>query len=270
MTAQPAPPSRTPVRLAHAVTNPGAVGDVPLVLLHSLALDRRVWAPVLPLLTVDRPVVTCDLRGHGASPASSGFTIEEMADDVAAMLDTLPADRVAVAGLSLGGSVAQAFACRYPQRTASLALIDTTAWYGPAAAGEWAARAERARSSGLRSLAQFQLDRWFSDDFAATNPDLCADLLDCFASNDLTSYAATCHALGALDVRAALPGVQAPTLVLVGSEDQATPPSHARDLCERIPNAALRVLEGARHLTTVERPREVAGLLNGFFGSNES
>jgi 3-oxoadipate enol-lactonase len=215
-------------------------------------------------------VVTCDLRGHGASPASADFTIEEMAGDVAAMLDTLEAGRVAVAGLSLGGSVAQAFACRYPQRTASLALIDTTAWYGPAAVREWAARAERARSSGLRSLSQFQLDRWFSDDFRMSSPDLCADLLECFARTDLTSYEATCHALGALDVRAALPDVKAPTLVLVGSEDPATPPSHARDLCERIPNAALRVLQGARHLTPVERPREVAGLLNGFFRSNES
>lgn len=247
--------------------NPTAYVTVPLLLLHSLALDRHVWDGLLPTLRRHRTVVTVDLRGHGASPPSAEFTIEQMADDVAATLDAAGIERVAVAGLSLGGSVAQAFASRHVDRTSALALIDTTAWYGPDAPAQWAQRAAKARGSGMRSLSEFQLARWFSDGFRRNHPQLCQGLLETFARNDLTSYEATCHALGAFDLRDEVTAVRVPTLLIVGSEDPATPPSHAQDLSERIPDASLHVLQGARHLTPVERPEEVAGLLERFLSS---
>ncbi|OHV32795.1 MULTISPECIES: alpha/beta fold hydrolase [Pseudofrankia] len=261
--------------LAHERHDAGSRGDtggdtVPLLLLHSLALDRRVWDGLLPTLRRRRPVVTVDLRGHGASPPSPDFTIEQMADDVAATLDAAGIGRVAVAGLSLGGSVAQAFASRDVDRTVALALIDTTAWYGPDAPQQWGQRAAKAHASGMRSLAEFQLDRWFSDGFRQEHPRLCEELLDRFARNDLPSYEATCRALGAFDLRDRVTEISAPTLVIVGSDDPATPPSHAQDLCERIPGASLHVLRGARHLTPVERPEEVGGLLETFFTSHHA
>jgi 3-oxoadipate enol-lactonase len=237
----------------------------PLLLLHSLALDRHVWDATLPRLRKHRDILTVDLRGHGASSASAAFTIEEMADDVAATLDSVGIDEVCLAGLSLGGSVAQAFATRHPHRTVALALIDTTAWYGPTAVQQWADRAAKAHSAGMRSLSAFQLDRWFSDKFRAENQDLCQDLLDRFARNDLASYEATCCALGAFDLRGPVATIDVPTLVVVGSDDPATPLSYAEDLSERIPHASLRVLPGARHLTPVERPRDVGDLLDTFF-----
>lgn len=260
----------TTMLLAHerhdAADDAGSGRDAePLLLLHSLALDRHVWDALLPTLRRRRPVVTVDLRGHGESPPSPEFTIEEMADDVAATLDAAGIDRVAVAGLSLGGSVAQAFASRHAERTVALALIDTTAWYGPDAARQWAQRADKAHDSGMRSLSEFQLDRWFSDRFRQDHPRLCGDLLERFARNDLASYEATCRALGAFDLRDRVAALRVPALVIVGSDDPATPPSHSRDLCERIPGAALHVLQGARHLTPVERPEEVGGLLATFF-----
>jgi 3-oxoadipate enol-lactonase len=242
-----------------------ATSRPPLLLLHSLALDRHVWDGVLARLRRLRPIVTVDLRGHGASPPSADFTVEQMADDVAATLDAAGISRVAVAGLSLGGSVGLAFAARYTHRTEALALLDTTAWYGPGAARQWAQRAARADADGMRSLSGFQLDRWFSDSFRRDHPELCDDLLERFASNDLASYKATCRALGAFDLRDRVTALPVPTLVLVGSDDSATPPSHARDMCERIPGASLHVLQGARHLTPIERPEEVAGFLESFF-----
>lgn len=237
---------------------------VPLLLLHSLALDRHVWDGLLPTLRRHRPVVTVDLRGHGASPPSAEFTIEQMADDVAATLDSAGIERVDVAGLSLGGSVAQAFATRHSHRTVALVLIDTTAWYGPNASKQWADRAAKAHSSGMRSLSAFQLDRWFSDGFRVEHPQLCEELLERFARNDLASYEATCHALGAFDLRDEIGTIQVPTLVIVGSDDPATPLSHAQDLRERIPDASLHVLQGARHLTPIERSNDVGDLLDSF------
>jgi 3-oxoadipate enol-lactonase len=240
----------------------------PLLLLHSLALDQHVWDATLPRLRKHRDVLTVDLRGHGASSASAAFTIEEMADDVAVTLDSVGIDEVCLAGLSLGGSVAQAFATRHPHRTVALALIDTTAWYGPTAAQQWAARAAKAHSAGMQSLSAFQLDRWFSDTFRAENQDLCQNLLERFARNDLASYEATCRALGAFDLRGPVATIQVPTLVVVGSEDPATPLGHAKDLSERIPHASLRVLPGARHLTPIERPDDIGDLLDTFFTSH--
>jgi 3-oxoadipate enol-lactonase len=248
--------------------NPTGDGAVPLLLLHSLALDRQMWDGLLPTLRRHRTVVTVDLRGHGASPPSTEFTIEQMADDIAATLDAAGIEQVAVAGLSLGGAVAQAFATRHVDRTSALALIDTTAWYGSDAPAQWAQRAAKARASGMRSLSEFQLARWFSDGFRRDHPQLCQGLLEIFARNDLTSYEATCHALGALDLRDQVKAVRVPTLLIVGSEDPATPPRHAQDLSERIPGASLHVLQGARHLTPVERPDEVAGLLAEFLTSH--
>lgn len=241
-------------------------GRVPVVLLHSLALDRRVWRAVVPALAGSNPVVTLDLRGHGASPRSSGFTVDDMADDVASTLTSLGLDRIALVGLSLGGSVAQAFASRHPDRVGSLVLLDTTAWYGPTAGQDWESRADKARSAGLPSLSRFQLTRWFSDGFRLANQPICDELLECFVANDLDSYVATCRALGAMDLRDRLHAISAPTLVVVGSEDPATPPSHAEALCGRIPKSELRVLDGARHLTPIERAGEVADLLREFFG----
>lgn len=255
--------------LAYERHEPDTTSDaVPLLLLHSLALDRHVWHGLLTTLRRHRPIVTVDLRGHGESPVSTDFTVEQMADDVAATLDAAGIEQVAVAGLSLGGSVAQAFATRHSRRTVALALIDTTAWYGPAAPEQWADRAAKAHSAGMRSLSAFQLHRWFSDGFRVEHPQLCEDLLERFARNDLASYEATCHALGAYDLRDDVGAIKVPTLVIVGSDDPATPPSHARDLQQRIPGATLQILKGARHLTPIERPKDVGDLLDTFFSSH--
>jgi len=238
-------------------------GDTPpIVLLHSLALDRSMWASLATELSRDRIVIGLDLRGHGESPKQKSFSIEDMADDVAATIDELGHDRAIVVGLSLGGCVAQAFAIRHPDRLAGLGLIDTTAWYGPDAPERWAERATKARQQGMASLAQFQLDRWFAADFIDANRDEVEALLQVFTANDIDSYAASCHALGQFDARGNLGEIRAQTVVLVGELDPATPPEHARDLATRLPLASLHVLAGAKHLTPVELPGVVADLLS--------
>lgn len=224
------------------------------VLLHSLALDGRVWQRVVTDLSQRSQVVTLDLRGHGESPTAVGFTIEEMADDVVETARGLDIDQAVVVGMSMGGCVAQAVAVRHPDFVSSLVLADTTAWYGPDAVDAWAGRANKARAKGLRSLADFQLDRWFGESFRRAEPELCADLLKCFAANDIDSYASACNALGAFDMREEVRSIGVPTEIVVGEHDPATPPDHARDLTDRIPGAELTVIPGARHITSMERP----------------
>lgn len=161
----------------------------------------------------------------------------------------------------MGGSVAQAFAVRYPDRVDGLGLFDTTAWYGPNAPAAWEERAQKALSDGLSGLADFQKTRWFSDRFRETHPDVVQACLDVFLKNDLDPYAKTCRMLGAMDLRDDIAAIRCPTRILVGSEDYATPPDMAQAMHARIKGSTLRVLEGARHLSPLESPEVVAGEL---------
>ncbi|MGH6969435.1 MAG: alpha/beta fold hydrolase, partial [Stellaceae bacterium] len=149
----------------------------------------------------------------------------------------------------------------FPQRVTALGLVDTTAWYGATAPQQWAERAERALKSGLGTLVDFQMTRWFGDDFRIRYPEIVRRSVEVFLRNDLAAYAASCRMLGACDLRAALPAIAVPTTVLVGEEDYATPIAMAEALRQGIGGASLTVLQGARHLTPLERPDEVAAAL---------
>jgi 3-oxoadipate enol-lactonase len=114
---------------------------------------------------------------------------------------------------------------------------------------------------GMRALSEFQLSRWFSDEFRVESPQVCARLLDVFAANDLPSYVASCHAMGAFDARDAISAVSVPTGIVVGELDGATPPAMAEDLHQRIAGSSLHVLPGGRHLTAHERAADVVEAL---------
>src|SRR4051794_29735813 len=150
----------------HAAPSSGAPSRPRIALIHSLALDRSVWDGVVPLLAPQADVVTYDCRGHGQSGRPKMmYTPQLFADDLAALFDHLHWRDAVVAGCSMGGCVAQAFGARYPDRTQALALIDTTAWYGPTAPADWRERAATAAAKGLAALSGFQATRWVSDAF---------------------------------------------------------------------------------------------------------
>lgn len=230
-----------------------------VVLIHALAMDGSSWSGVVSSLPDDVCAIAVDCRGHGMSDAGTDdFTLGQFADDIVAVLDAVGWDRAVIAGCSMGGCVAQSVASRHPDRIAGLVLIDTTAWYGPQARPNWAARADKARVSGLESLLAFQRERWFSDAFRVARPDCVAETEAVFLRNDASAYARSCGMLGRADLRGALAGLCAPAAVLVGSDDHATTPDMARDLATAIPGATLQLLTGARHFTPIERPAAIA------------
>jgi 3-oxoadipate enol-lactonase len=232
------------------------------VLVHSLAMDRHFWDPIATRLAAEGAVLAYDCRGHGASGAGGkSYSVAQFADDLADLMTELRRERALVAGASMGGCVALAFAERYPQRAAALALIDTTAWYGEDAPAQWEERARKALQGGLAGLVDFQVTRWFSDAFRAAQPQLVAAAVAVFLRNDPQSYAASCRMLGAADLRRALGAIRVPTAVLVGEEDYATPVGMAQVLHDGIEGSTLAVLKSARHLTPLEKPDEIASEL---------
>ncbi len=240
--------------------HPGPGAHAPRVaLVHSLALDRSIWDGVVQELAGEAQVLTHDCRGHGQSGhPHMTFTPALFARDLAQLLDHVQWPDAIVAGCSMGGMVAQAFAANYAQRTRGLCLIDTTAWYGAEAPMQWRERAATGRDKGMGALVAFQATRWFGDDFRAAHPEVVEALTKIFLANDIQCYVATCEMLGDADLRPLLPAIKAPVAVVVGEEDYATPVAMAQALHQALPQSTLSVLPGGRHITPAEKPADIA------------
>lgn len=186
------------------------------------------------------------------------LTLAQAADDIVAVLTALGWQDAIIAGCSMGGCIALSMARNHPSRVAGLALVDTTAWYGPDAPGQWAERAEKAASEGFQSLLPFQKNRWFSEGFLAQHPDVYERCKAVFLKNDIATYRAACAMLGHADFRESLSRINVPAAVFVGEDDYATPVEMGRYLAGHLPNASLTVLPGARHFTPHEAPQPIA------------
>ncbi|WP_370542128.1 3-oxoadipate enol-lactonase [Amycolatopsis sp. FDAARGOS 1241] len=245
----------------------GAGTAPPLILGPSLGTSLSVWEPQAAALARGRQVIRYDLPGHGGSPAGllpAAATVGDVAGLVLALADRLGIDRFAYAGISFGGAVGTWLAVNHPERVTSLMLICTSAHFGEP--GGWHERARLVRTEGMVPVADTAAGRWFTpsfvDDPAAQA--LVADL----RTTDATAYAASCDALASFDLRAELSRITAPTLVVAGREDLATPVDHARLLADRIPGASLTEVAHAAHLVTVERPAPVLAALRGHLDSH--
>ena len=228
-------------------------GSGPLVvLLHPLAQAGEFWRPLIDELAAHFHVLAPDARGHGRSTwDGAAFSVEDLAGDVAELIEHASGP-ASVVGMSMGGCAALALAVRRPKLVSRLVLADTTADYGPDKASAWKSRAENATSKPREQQLGFQHDRWFSPAFLESDPEEVARVSDIFLATDSSAHAAASLALGAYDDSGRLGQVQAPTLVLVGEEDYATPPAMAEKLHAGIPGAELQVLPATRHLSLLQ------------------
>jgi 3-oxoadipate enol-lactonase len=230
-----------------------------IALIHSLALDRSFWNGVVPLLTPHADVLTFDCRGHGQSAkAKMVYTPELFAGDLANLLEHVNWPRAVIAGCSMGGCIAQAFAGVYPNRVEGLVVIDSTAWYGPTAPKDWRDRAVIAATKGFEAMSAFQATRWVSDAFRQTHPEVIRANMDVFLANDVDCYRATCEMLGDADLRHYHAAMRMPVSVIVGEEDYATPVAMSEQIHRSVPLSTLSVLSNVRHLTPIECPELIA------------
>jgi len=258
-------PTRDGFELAYWVKGHGPTR---IVLIHSLAIDHHFWNPVAERIAGFAKVLIYDCRGHGQSDKPPGsYTVEQFADDLADVLNAARWPDAVVAGASMGGCVALAFAGRHSSRLTALGLFDTTAWYGADAPQQWRERAEKALSSGFRALVDFQQTRWFGDDFRERHRDVIDATVATFLANDVRAYAETCRMLGAADLRGVLTNISVPTRIAVGEEDYATPPAMSEALHAGIRGSTLTVLKGGRHLTPLEMPERIADELRTLIGA---
>jgi pimeloyl-ACP methyl ester carboxylesterase len=219
-----------------------------LLLIHGLMVSGAMYRPVLPALARHYRVIVPDLRGHGRSGALPGpYRVEQLARDLAQLLDDLQVDSAHVLGYSQGGAVAQQFAHDYPTRVRGLVLACTYAY-------NMLSRREQVegmlapwmvRILGMRLLARLL--------FAGAGggqrlpPETARWLQGILAANDKARMIAAVEAMKAFDSRLWLHQIVCPTLVIAGAEDTAVPLAHAQMLAQGVPGAQLRVIDGAGH-----------------------
>ena len=237
-----------------------------VVLLHCLGVDREMWGQVSPVDDAGDDLVTAlgrrhtvlryDFPGHGAAPLRAGpYSVDDLADDLVGMLDREGIDRASVAGISLGGLVAQSFAARYPHRVDKLVLIDTTPRYSPELKAMWHERAATARSAGVATLVEGLLSVWFSPSFIRSDPASVRYVRKALDRMDGEAYAMACDALAMADLKESAALIRAKTLVVCGTDDIQSFIEAATDLSQGIDQSQLAWLDGVRHASVLEAPR---------------
>jgi 3-oxoadipate enol-lactonase len=242
----------------HAVTE--GPEDAPVVVLAgSLGSTLEMWDPQVPALVEGFRVVRYDARGHGRSPVPPGpYAMDDLVDDAVALLDRLDVETASFVGLSLGGMTGMRLAAREPARVDRLVLLCTAPLLD---AGPWSERATAVRADGTGSIAPAIVTRWLTEGRRAADPDLVARFEQMVAGTPDEGYAACCEAIAAMDLRADLARITAPTLVIGGVEDPATPPQHQRDIADAVPGAELLLVEDAAHLASYEQAETVNAAL---------
>ena len=248
-------------------TDSGGSGEA-VLLAHAIGCDRRMWDDLVPALAPRRRVVAIDARGHGKSPLPARpWSLEDMADDAARLLDRLGIARADWVGLSMGGMVGQAFALRHPARLGRLVLANTTSSYGVDGRAMWENRIRLITEGGLAAIRDMVIARYFSEAFIATRRDVVDRVMDRFMETPADGYLGCCEAIREMEYAAALPRIHAPTLVVAGEIDQGTTPAMARVIANGIPGARLAIIPGASHLSAVEKPTEFSALVSDFLAA---
>ncbi|UCD82844.1 MAG: 3-oxoadipate enol-lactonase [Desulfobacterales bacterium] len=250
--------------VVHYYTIEGAENAPALVFSNSLGSDHRIWDPVLPYFRDRFRIIRYDQRGHGLSDATPApYSISELVDDLAGMLDSLNIDNALVCGLSVGGMIAQGLAASYPRRAHALVLCDTAMQIGPASM--WDERIAAIKKDGIGALTDPIMERWFTRELRDNRTTELSGYVNMLERTPVEGYIGTCCAIRDADLREAAASISRPTLVLCGDQDLATPPGLARELADAVSGATFSLIEGAAHISCVEQPESFSRLVIDFW-----
>jgi 3-oxoadipate enol-lactonase/4-carboxymuconolactone decarboxylase len=239
----------------------GAPGGEPLVMLHSLGTTASVWDAQAEALAGSFRIIRPDMRGHGLTTSTPGpYSMAQLAADVAGVMDALRIGAAHVAGISIGGMIAQALAAADPSRVKSLMLVDTAMAIPPAES--WISRAATVRAEGIALIADAVMARWVTPDFM--NAPEAAGLRAMLLRTPAEGYAAAAEAIATADLTTGTSTLTLPTLIVVGDQDAATPVASAQALHAVIAGSSLTIIDGGAHIPTVEKPAEITAAIRAF------
>ncbi|HKX08424.1 MAG TPA: alpha/beta fold hydrolase [Stellaceae bacterium] len=239
----------------------------PVTLVHGVGANLESWDAIAAILSRQYRVIRLDLRGHGRSSRIETCRLDDFLDDVSLVLDTLGIARTHLAGFSLGGMIAQAYALAHPERVDRLALISAVAGRTEQERANVQARARKVREEGIASVAAAAEDRWFTEGFRKKNPEIVARRLEELKANDHRSYSAAYTVFAEGDVGPRLHEIRHPTLIVTGEHDVGSNTRMARFMRDAIPGSKMHILPGLKHSVLLEAPTEIAGLLLDFLAA---
>lgn len=238
-----------------------------LLLVHSLLTELTVFDRMLPDLTARSRVTRVNLPGFGASsPAQCqglGASADQLARGIKAL--DLPAT-TAVFGNGFGAFVVLEMAIRHPELFGPMLVADTGAIFPEAGRAPFRSMAQAVTQKGMGAVLEAAIGRMLPPAFAALHPEVVAERKRRLGAVDPGCFARACLSLADMDLRAALPKVRKPTLVMCGALDLTTPPAMAREVATLIPGARYAEIADSGHCPMLEQPAVLARLINDFQG----
>lgn len=226
----------------------GPANGAPVLLMHCLGSNLHMWDPQAAALAKRHRVIRMDLRGHGLTEAPPGpYTMEMLAHDALALLDSLGIREAHVGGVSIGGHIAMRVAAMAPDRVLSLMACDTALDFGGPA--NWQERMETVATRGIAAIADASMGRWVVDQSLASSKGLRRMLL----ATDPVGWLGCAAALRDADAAGIAGKVKCPTTVVVGDRDESTPPAAAQAIHAVIPGSRVVVIAEAAHVPNFER-----------------
>lgn len=234
-----------------------------LVFSNSLGTDFRIWDQVVARLPTGLRIVRYDKRGHGLSdlPQDAEWGMGDHVADLAGLLDHLGVKGAMVCGLSVGGLIAQGLAAERSDLVASMILMDTGAKIGTPEM--WDQRIEAALGTGLASMADAVMERWFTKTFRETDPTF-PIWRNMLCRTTPGGYAGTCRAIRDTDLMESTAQLTLPTLGICGDQDGSTPPDLVRETTALVRGSRFELIRNAGHIPCVEQPDVTADLIKGF------
>jgi len=224
-----------------------------LMLSNSLGTNLHMWDDQAGELAKHFRLIRYDRRGHGRSAVPEGpYSMERFGRDVLAVLDKLGIEKTNWCGLSMGGMIGQWLGANAPNRVNKLVLSNTAAYYPDKA--PWADRIALVREKGLGALVDANMQRWFTEGFRNNHPEAIERMKTIFGGTDPKGYIACCEAIRDMDFRESNPRITAPTMVIVGAQDPATPPAQGEAIAKAIPGAKVASIDAA-HIANMEQPQ---------------
>jgi 3-oxoadipate enol-lactonase len=240
----------------------------PVVLIHGLADDHRLWRHQVPTLAKRFRTIAIDIRGHGSSPKPPGpYGVPLFAADVVALLDQLGIERASFIGLSMGGGISQTLALRHAERVEAIALISTSSSFPQTTRDRFHSRAAAAERDGMAPIVESMIERWFTPRFRAEHPDEVELTRATVLANDPFAFAAAARANAQRDWTDDLGAIRCPVLFIGGADDPGDARRSAATFAEHLPQLEAHILDGASHLLPVEQSEVTNDLLLRFLSS---
>jgi len=241
----------------------GPEGAPWLVFSNSLATNLSMWDEQAAALNKSFRILRYDHRGHGGTEATDGrYNFDLLVADVVGLFDALSIKRAHFVGISMGGMTGLALAPKHPDRVDRLVVCDCGPASSPASAQQWEERIAIAQKDGIEPLVDATARRWFPPEFIENNPAVFQKACDMIRKTPVKGFIGCAGALANYDLRPGLPGISAPTLLIVGTKDATVPGIKAINAA--IPGSKLVELQGAGHLSNLEQPDAFSGALQQF------